>query len=146
METGDGDSSVELSDSVSKLELDGTGKKIPYKCRSAKVAYVKKTLLGAVAYKWWMQRSWCWRYPRLVSVGTKTWVTDLDGFNVYKGIVSSWGRWFTWCCGDPKSGHRAFRQAEFENCIVKYGCLSTTYPWIRMTVRGDGTYAYSIGD
>jgi hypothetical protein len=127
-------------------ELDANGKPVPYKCRSAKVAYVKKTLLGAVAYKWWMKRSWCWRFPRLVSVGTKTYVTDMNGFNEYKGIVASWGAWFEWCCNEPRSGHKAFRQAEFQNCIVKYGCLSTTYPWIRMSVRGDGSYAYAIGD
>lgn len=128
-------------------ELDDSGKKVPYKCRSAKVAYVKKTLLGAVAWKWWMKRGWCWRpSKRLVSVGTTTYVTDMDGFNEYKGIIASSGNWFIWCCGEPRSGHRAFRQAEIQNCIVKYGCLSTTYPWIRMSVRGDGTYAYAIGD
>ncbi len=128
-------------------ELDAVGKRVPYKCRSAKVAYVKKTLLGSLAFKWWMKRSWCWRPSRrLVSVGTSTYVTDMNGFNDYHGVIESWSNWFTWCCSEPRSGHTAFRQAKFSNCIVKYGCLSTTYPWIRMSVRGDGTYTYSIGD
>ena len=126
-------------------ELEGK-KLAPYRCRTAKVAYVRHTLLGFVAYRFWMRRSWCWRYPRVTSVGTETYVTDTDGLNEYDGIVGSSGSWFQWCCRDRRSGHRAFRQAEFRNCIFRYGCLSTAYPWIRMSVRGDGTYTYSVGD
>lgn len=137
---------VEEEPEESYTDIDVLGKVTSYKCKVAKVAYTRHTLFGSVAYRFWMRRGWCWRYPRLVSVGTTTYVTDMDGLNEYDGIVSASGFWFQWCCNEPHSGHSAFRQGEFHNCIFRYGCLSTVYPWIRMKVRGNGTYTYSVGD
>lgn len=127
--------------------VDGVlAKPTTYQCRTVRVPYVKHTLLGFVAYKWWMRRRWCWRYPKIISVSTSTYVTDNNSQNQYKGVVASWGEWFAWCCRVSRSGHRAFRQAEFQNCILHYGCISSDYPWIRVTVRGNGTYSHAVGD
>jgi hypothetical protein len=95
-----------------------------------------------VVYKYHVRRNWCWNYGhRVTSVSTSTpWFTDLDP-NMYVRSVSlsPHGWYYTWCCGDGKSGHYAFRQGRIENCILKYGCISTWYPTIEIWVHGNGT-------
>lgn len=143
---GSYDVGTEVGPITTTLEMDANGTAAVWHCRTAKVAYVRKTLFHFVAYRYWMRRSWCWRYPRVTSVSTTTYVTDNDGTNEYRGVVGSSAAWFTWCCGDGRSGHRAFRQGSFANCIIDHGCISVRYPWIRMAVHGNGTYSYAVGD
>lgn len=38
------------------------------------------------------------------------------------------------------------RRATVENCIPHFGCLSVTYPYVRLVLRGDGTYSVSDGE
>jgi hypothetical protein len=96
-----------------------------------------------VVYKYHVKRYWCWNYGhRVTSASTKTpWFTNLDpNFYVVSVSLSPHGWFYTWCCGDSRSGHYAFRQGQVNNCIFKYGCIGTTYPTIEIWLHGNGTW------
>ena len=116
-----------------------------YYCRTVRVARVQRTFLGFVAYKFWQRKRWCWRYPRILSREVSTFVTDVDPNFQYKGLISAWGSWYIWCCGNPYSGQTSFRQARFTNCVFRFGCLGGSYPWVRINSRGNGSFTYSTG-
>jgi hypothetical protein len=102
----------------------------------------ERDILGFVVYKYHVRRNWCWNYGhRETSVSTQTpWFTDLDpNFIIIDVSVSPHGWFYTWCCGDGRSGHYAFRQGEIQNCILKYGCIGTWYPTVEIFVHGNGT-------
>ena len=95
-----------------------------------------------VVYKYHVRRNWCWKDgDHITSASTETpWFTDIDpNMNVISVSVSPHGWFYTWCCGDGRSGHYAFRQGKIENCVLKYGCLSTWYPTIEIWLHGNGT-------
>jgi hypothetical protein len=95
-----------------------------------------------VVYKYHVKRNWCWNYGhRVTSASTTTpWFTNVDPNMYIRSVsISPHGWFYTWCCGDGRSGHYAFRQGQIENCILKYGCLSTWYPTIEIFVHGNGT-------
>ena len=114
-------------------------------CRTVDVARIGRSALGFVVYKFHQVKRWCWSYPRITSVKTSTYVSDVDPNWDYKGIVSASGSFFRWCCGDARSGHRTLRQGRFDNCIPWIGCIRREYPWVRISVRGNGTYSYTTG-
>jgi hypothetical protein len=103
----------------------------------------KKSLLHlTVVFRYHVKRNWCWNYGhRVTSVSTETpWFTDVDpNFQIIDKSISPHGWFYTWCCGDGRSGHYAFRQGRIDNCIFKYGCVGSYYPTIEMFVHGDGT-------
>ena len=116
-----------------------------YYCRRVDVARVHRTLLGAVAFKFWHWKRWCYRYPRILSVSTGTYVTNVDPNYQYRGVVSAWNQYFVWCCGRADSGHVSYRQARFDNCVLYIGCIGTYYPWVRIRAHANGSYAWNTG-
>ena len=116
-----------------------------YYCRRVDVARVHRTLLGAVAFKFWHWKRWCYRYPRILSVNMGTYVTDVDPNFKYRGVVSAWSHYFVWCCGRLDSGHVSYRQGRFDNCILYIGCVATYYPWVRIRVHANGSYGWNTG-
>jgi hypothetical protein len=117
-----------------------------YRCRRLDVARVQRTFLGlGVAFKFWHWKRWCWDYPRVWVTGMGTYVTNVDPNMQYRGVVGSWEHHDTWCCFSATSGHVSFRQGRFDNCVLKYGCIGTWYPWVRIHARGDGSYHYRTG-
>jgi hypothetical protein len=116
-----------------------------YYCRRVDVARVHRTLLGAVAFKFWHWKRWCYRYPRILSVNMGTYVTNVDPNFQYRGVVSAWNHYFVWCCGRLDSGHVSYRQGRFDNCILYIGCVATYYPWVRIRAHANGTYSWNTG-
>jgi hypothetical protein len=117
-----------------------------YGCRRVDVARVRRSLLGlAVVFKFWHWKRWCWDYPRVWGVAMGTYVTNVDANMYYRGGVNAWAHHDTWCCFSGTSGHLSFRQGRFDNCILKYGCIGTYYPWVRIHAHGDGSYHYRTG-
>lgn len=131
---------------VQQVKRGSLGRAIStYYCRTVSVARVHRTFLGFVAFKFWQRKRWCWSYPRILSREVSTFITDVDPNYQYKGVVSSWGDWYTWCCGTVYSGQSSFRQARFTNCVLKIGCVGEYYPWVRINSRADGSYVYTTG-
>jgi hypothetical protein len=116
-----------------------------YYCRRVDVARVHRTLVGAVAFKFWHWKRWCYRYPRILSVSTGTYITNVDPNFQYKGLTSAWDQYYVWCCRRGDSGHVSFRQGRFDNCIFRIGCIGTYYPWVRIRAHADGTYSWNTG-
>ena len=98
-----------------------------------------------VVYKFHQRKSWCWDYPRITSRSVSVYVTNVDPNMEYRGIVNAAGNYYTWCCWTPSSGHYSMRQGKFENCILWFPCTRTEYPWVKIWVRGDGTWKADTG-
>ncbi len=116
-----------------------------YYCRRVDVARVHRSLLGFVVFKFWHWKRWCYRYPRIRSVQTGTYVTNVDPNYRYGGITSAWQQYYVWCCKRLDSGHVSHRQARFDNCVPWLGCVGTVYPWVRIRAHANGTYTYRTG-
>lgn len=114
-------------------------------CQAVSVARVGRSLLGFVTYKFWQQKNWCWTYPRVTGALSQAWVTDVDPNYRFNGIISSWGDFYSWCCGVWNSGHQSFRQGAFQNCILTFGCVRTEYPWVIIRGHSDGGFSYDTG-
>ena len=98
------------------------------------------TLLGFVAYRFHQVKSWVYDGNTVSDVNVYVYLSDVDPNFVYRGIVNStdnWGPGHTW--------HYSFRQAHVENCIVKYGCIGSTYPYIWIRAMNDGTSPFDRG-
>jgi len=108
--------------------------------------YSTSFLFGTVVYKFHQTVHFCWNTAKqLTVVNTGSYVSDVDANWVYRGLTASNAYFFTWCCGQTMSGHYGLRQGHFDNCIVKYGCIGTEYPWVKIWVHGDGTWTYATG-
>ena len=114
-------------------------------CRTVDVAHVGRDIFGFVVYRFHQRKRWCWDYPRITSKSVTTYVSDVDPNMEYRGVVEANGYFYTWCCSDAYSGHVSLRQAKFENCVLWFPCTRTEYPWVRIRVRGDGSWAAATG-
>ena len=114
-------------------------------CRTVDIARVGHDIFGFVVYKFHQRKRWCWDYPRITWKSVSAYVSDVDPNMEYRGVVSASGYFYTWCCSNDESGHVSFRQAKFENCILWFPCTRTEYPWVRIRVRADGSWAYATG-
>jgi hypothetical protein len=130
---------IEVVDPPSQSQLSG--------CRSVDVMRIGRTALGFVAYKFHHVKRWCWSFPRITSVSSSVYVSNVDPNYDYKGLVSASGGYYTWCCGTTTSGHNSIRQGRFDNCpvILFSSCIRREYPWVRIWVHADGRYTYRTG-
>ena len=116
-----------------------------YSCRTVRVARYERSLLGFILFRYWHWKRWCWRFPHILSVSSGTYLTDVDANIQYRGEVSQADHWYAWCCGTGGSGHSSRRQAHLENCVFRFGCLGSYYPWVRINAHADGTYTRRTG-
>jgi hypothetical protein len=114
-------------------------------CRTVDIPKVGRDIFGFVVYKFHQVKRWCWDYPRVTSVSTYTYVSDVDPNMNYGGIVASISRFYTWCCGRGTSGHYSMRQGKFQNCILWFPCTRTEYPWVKIWAHANGSYAWATG-
>ena len=98
-------------------------------------------LFRTTVYKWHQHKRWCWANGRVTGVWTSAYATNMDANWYYRGLAGSAGYFF----GPNQSGHYSFRQAKMENCVLKYGCIGSEYPWIKIWVEGDGGYRWQRG-
>ena len=114
-------------------------------CRTVDVAHVGRDIFGFVVYRFHQRKRWCWDYPEITRKSVTTYVSDVDPNMEYRGVVSANGYFYTWCCSNGRSGHVSLRQAKFENCVLWFPCTRTEYPWVRIRVRGDGSWRAATG-
>jgi hypothetical protein len=78
-------------------------------------------------------------------VNVETQITNVDSCCIrYNGVKGANDFYYTWR-GTTTGGHYTFRQADVGNCIARYGCLSSQYPWVRIYVNGNGAWIADDG-
>ena len=113
-------------------------------CLSVDAWRNKYTLLGFLAYRWHQTKYFCWSGGAVNSVTIGSYVSDNDGTNYYRGLLSSDHWYFSWN-GNSHGGHYSIRQAIMENCVPVFGCLSTSNPWVKIWAYANGTWSYTVG-
>ena len=98
-------------------------------------------LFRTTVYKFHHHKRWCWANGRVTGVWTSAYATNVDANWYYRGLSASTGYFY----GANQSGHYSFRQAKMENCVLKYGCVGSEYPWVKIWVQGDGGYRWQRG-
>jgi hypothetical protein len=124
----------------SMRSLQGSG------CKQVSIARVGRSFFGAVIYKYWQDKYFCWNYPKVTTTTVGVHVTNVDPFWFYRGTIQSSGWYYLWCCGNSSSGHYSIRQGKFENCVPNVGCPGKEYPWVKIWAHADGSYSYETGN
>jgi hypothetical protein len=103
------------------------------------------TALGALAWRWYHYKYFCWRRGEIHYVSTTAHPKNMAGFFYFRGIVGSQNTYYNSSGSNSRSGHYSFRQAAIENCVLKYGCISMRYPWVKLWARAGGTFRWQTG-
>ena len=137
---------VTSGDSVTRASSSSGGVSRASGCTKVTIRNRARTLLGHTAYRYNIWTSWCWnRSARTVSSVRADWyLSDVDGNFIYREELVRRTSHFSWLYGHPSSGYEHARQARIENCVFKYGCISSTYPHNVLYSYSDGTYRWWI--
>jgi hypothetical protein len=127
------------------------GNLTPFACCSSSgcdtvTPYVtKKDLLGIkVVWRFGHTVHWCWGYPHITSLSVYGHFWDVDGSSaVINYSNNGYGYYYTWA-GASNGGHFSDRQGSISNCILHYGCLSTSYPEIQVWINGNGAWTSKV--
>lgn len=115
-------------------------------CRKVTVHNKKKTALGFTAYVFHTWTNWCWNRSKHVVTGPSTgwYISDVDAYQVWHGIVSTDFEFYDYGenNGKPRSAYKHYRMGRFENCVLKYGCISNSYPANTLRSYYNGTWAW----
>lgn len=105
-------------------------------CKAVAAARTGYTLLGFVAYKFWERVYFCYNGLSSVSnVNVSAYVSNMDSQEYYRGVVSQWGYY-------QGTSYNAMRQGQIDNCVLKYGCIGSSYPAVQIIVYKDGSWFY----
>lgn len=115
-------------------------------CQRVTVNNEAETVLGFTAYWFHTWTRWCWtRSTQVVyDVSTGWFLSDVDSQQYWRGIINSELGFYDYSTNDghPKSAYKHYRQGRFENCVLKYGCIGTTYPANTLRSYYNGTWAW----
>jgi hypothetical protein len=104
----------------------------------------KRSWLGFVAWRYHQVDHWCWSYPRITCLSIGAGFYDVDGTSNVNWGDNGYGWYYGWA-GSATGGHYAHRDGSISNCILKYGCISTSYPYVDMWLNGNGGWSASGG-
>jgi hypothetical protein len=104
----------------------------------------KRTVLGFVAWRYHQVDHWCWSYPDITCLSIGSNFYDLDGQENVNYQDHGYGWYYSWS-GAGDGGHYAERDGSVSNCILHYGCLSTSYPYVNMWLNGNGAWTANGG-
>jgi hypothetical protein len=112
-------------------------------CASFDVNKRNTTLLGFTAFRFHQWRNWCWDTGthRMSGAGSRgSYASSVNSTYYYDGWWVNQDYWMSY----PYQ-HAYQTQGQFRNCVVKYGCIGTYYPWIKSVVDGWGSWWHSKG-
>lgn len=112
-------------------------------CRYYDYNYRHRTLLGNTAFRFHQWRNWCYDNVthRMTGPGSRgSYASSVDPNFVYNGYWVNQDYWNVY-----PTQHVYQTQGSFQNCILKYGCIGTVYPWIRGWADGWGSSTYQSG-
>jgi hypothetical protein len=100
----------------------------------------KKTLLGFTAYKFHQYMRWCYDFRNVTVIQNRyVYLSEVDGNFYFRRITAD--------NNSPVPGAEvySYMQGHMENCILKYGCIASTYPWTKIWARNNGTSGWDAG-
>jgi hypothetical protein len=106
----------------------------------------RSAVFGTVLWKFTQYVSWCWDGVNVTSVQRWTEPCCVGLTWSYAGVVSSSGSYYMWCCGNPRSGHWGYRKGQFNQSVPPWGIVDSAYPWIKIWVHRNGSWAHSSGE
>ncbi|MEU5693173.1 hypothetical protein [Actinosynnema sp. NPDC020468] len=98
------------------------------------------TVLGFVAYVFHHEVHWCTNGSTVLGMHYRNaWPSELDGNMYWRGLVGNSAT------PTPNWEAQSFMQGAIENCVLKYGCIRTNYPWSRIYLYGNGDTSVGWG-
>jgi hypothetical protein len=97
-----------------------------------------------VAWRYQQVVRWCWQYPNITCFDARGDFTNVDANGQVRYENNGYGWYYTWA-GGPFGGHYSHREGRVDNCIIKYGCIGSYYPWVDIYVNGNGAWSGSGG-
>lgn len=113
-------------------------------CWGIRVARVARSVLGIVIFRHWLEKHWCASGSTITPGATFPDPKREDATWFYRGEVTTQSTWFTWCCGNARSGHSTYTKGNWEQCVLGH-CLSQLFPWVRVNAQSNGQYTSSTG-
>lgn len=108
------------------------------RCGAWRDQWVRKpTALGRTFYKFHQYMSWCYNGASVTRIEQRyAYTSDESTYAYYEGLQTD-------TFNRPPAGEvNSYMKARIDNCIPKYGCISTSYPWARIRAGNNGS---SIG-
>lgn len=112
-------------------------------CNGYDVYKQQNTLLGFTAFRFHQWRNWCWdTYThQMWSAGDRgSYPSNVNSAMVFNYWWVNQDYWTSY----PYQ-HVYNTQGQFQNCVLKYGCIGTYYPWIKSWADGWGSWTYQKG-
>jgi hypothetical protein len=106
-------------------------------CRTVWAGRRKKSLAGAVVWRYRQTIYWCWKSNKITYLSRTRWGKTYYFCWDFKGHIGNASSW------NARWSYRAFTQGKF-----KWECAPfdvSVYPWVKMTVYGNGTWTYATG-
>jgi len=97
-----------------------------------------------VAFRYHQVNHWCWQYPNITCLNVSSGFYDVDPSGQVRYDGNGYGWYYNWA-GGPFGGHYAHRDGKIDNCILRYGCIGSYYPYVDMWVNGNGAWTASGG-
>jgi archaellin len=110
-------------------------------CGAWRDAWVRyRTVLGSTAYKFHQYMRWCFNGASVTRIENRyPYLSDNNGFEFYRGLIGD-------SVGHVPAGEvYSFMQGNIENCVIKYGCISTSYPWVKIWAGNNGSSKWASG-
>jgi hypothetical protein len=111
------------------------------RCFEATGTHHAKTALGNTFYKFTHRLDWCTDGRNVVSVENREHMfTDASAFATFESIIEDR------VSRTPAPEVTSIMKARVDNCIPNAGCISSKYPFVRLTLRADGTAFPATGE
>lgn len=107
-------------------------------CKSVDVSRNGYTILGFLAWKFHHTKRFCYDGNQVSNVILGEYVSDMDALHYYRGVTSSSDFFYA-----RNSGHESMKQGHIENCIIKYGCIFSNYPAVKIIAYANGSWTHS---
>jgi hypothetical protein len=111
------------------------------RCFEATGTHHAKTLIGNTFYKFTHSAQFCTDGTNVVGVEDREHrFTDASAFASFGDVIEdSVGRM-------PAPEVTSIKKARVDNCVPVKGCISSKYPFVRLTLRGNGTWFATTGE
>ena len=112
-------------------------------CADVSGTILRNSALGWRIWQFWQKAHYCWNQPTITGIWRSADGKGSNGWS-YDGLVATTaGLYYTWCCGNPKSGHQRWMRGGFHIGGAAY--VQTNYPWVRLYLQGNGHAWYTAG-
>jgi hypothetical protein len=93
---------------------------------------------GACKFHQYMR--WCYDFRNVTVIQNRyVYLSEVDGNFYFRRITADNNS------PVPAAEVYSYMQGHMENCILKYGCIASTYPWTKIWARNNGTSGWDAG-